>query len=109
MVLSLEKAFDAEMMNIYRRAKSEAKYTASRFHEMLCNEGGLNTARVLINSKEQSEGYTQLYLRQRLDLTVEAAVIDNPKWHALFTPKELDKARKRLEANDYFKASQISG
>ncbi|MCC7304923.1 MAG: hypothetical protein IT558_01535 [Alphaproteobacteria bacterium] len=101
MAQNLEKAFDEEMMNIYRRAKSEAKYTASRFHEMLCSEGGLNTARILINNKEQSVGYTELYLRKRLDLTVEATVIDNPKWYPLFSPIELDKARKRLEANGY--------
>tara|TARA_B100001989_G_C24541699_1_gene467981 strand:+ start:1565 stop:1879 length:315 start_codon:yes stop_codon:yes gene_type:complete len=102
MALNLEKSFDEAMLDIYRRAKSEAKYNATRFLEMLHTHGGLETARILINDTRQSDGYTELYLRGKLDLTVEAVVIDNPKWHSLFTKDELEKARKRLADNGYF-------
>jgi hypothetical protein len=31
-----------------------------------------------------------------LDLTVEAVVVEEPKWHSLFSKEELAKARKRF-------------
>lgn len=97
----LEKQFDSAMMNIYHRAKAEANYTASFFFNMVSVNGGLATARQLINSKKPSEGYTQLYLKGRLDLTVEAVVVEETRWHSLFSPDELTKAKARLEEYRY--------
>ncbi len=97
----LEAQFGRAMMDIYVRAKTEAKYTASIFHRMLCDRGGLQTAKALINSKLPSDGYTALWELRRLDLTVEALVQDNPHWHPLFTDEELERARKRLEDYNY--------
>lgn len=93
--------FDEEMLNIYRRALAEANYNASRFLQMLNEHGGIGTARILINSQKESEGYTALCLRGRLDLTVEAVVYDNPKWHSLFTPDELLRCEERLRKFQY--------
>jgi len=98
---TLEKQFDAAMMNIYHRAKAEAKYTASIFFNMVSEKGGLATAKQLINSKEPSVGCTQLYFKDRLDLTVEAVVVEERKWHSLFTPEELAKANARLKEYHY--------
>ncbi len=95
----VEAQFNEAMFDIYRRAKEEAKYTATIFLQMLTDNGGLRTAKTLINSAKPSDGYTALYLRGRLDLTVEAIVMDNPRWHTLFEPEELQRAQKRL--NDY--------
>jgi hypothetical protein len=103
MMADLVKQFDQAMLTIYRRAKSEAKYNASIFFRVLHERGGLETAKYLINSHSPSEGYTRLYELGRLDLTVEAVVVDEPRWHSLFTAKELAKARKRL-ANYGYKA-----
>jgi hypothetical protein len=50
---------------------------------------------------KNSDGYTALYERGRLDLTAEAMVIENKKWHGLFEEEELVKARKRLIAYGY--------
>jgi hypothetical protein len=84
----LSKQFDGAMFDIYRRAKSEAGYNATIFLQMLNERGGLDTAKYLINSPKVSDGYTALYLRSRLDLTVEAMVVENPKWQELFTSEE---------------------
>ena len=97
----LEEHFNGAMFTIYRRAKSEAKYTASVFLSMLNERGGLATAKYLINAPGESTGYTELYLRKRLDLTVEAMVIENERWHSLFSGEELDKAKKRLAKHGY--------
>ena len=97
----LERQFDQAMLEIYRRAKAEAKYPANTFFHMLNERGGLRTAKTLINSSRPSDGYTELHLRGRLDLTVEAQVLDNPRWHRLFSPEELNRTRRRLREYGY--------
>ena len=101
MTAKLESQFDEAMMGIYHRAKVEANYPATVFHRMLVERRGLSTAKYLINAARPSEGYTNLWERKRLDLTVEALILDNPKWHPLFTPAELAKARARLSDYGY--------
>jgi hypothetical protein len=97
----LTKPFDMAMLSIHHRAKTEAGYRASAFLGMLNARGGLETARRLINSTKPSEGYTRLWELGRLDLTVEATIVDNARWHPLFRPEELDRARKRLRDYGY--------
>lgn len=94
-------AFDKAMFEIYRRAKDEANYNATIFLRMLSETDGLTTAKTLINASKESEGYTALYMRGRLDLTVEAVVTESAQWSALFTDDELRRARKRLIAYRY--------
>jgi hypothetical protein len=93
--------FDEAMHGIYHRALSEAGYKASIFLNMLFAHRGVETARRLIHSLNISDGYTALWERKRLDLTVEALIYDNEKWHPLFTPEELAICRKRLRKYEY--------
>jgi hypothetical protein len=97
----LEALFTETMFEVYRRAKSEANYNATIFLQMITDNGGRATAKTLINAAKPSDGYTALYLSKRLDLTVEAVVVEHLRWHSLFTPEELDRARKRLAAYGY--------
>ena len=46
----LEREFDAAMMSIYVRALKEADYPAHRYHQMLCEHGGLETAKRLVKN-----------------------------------------------------------
>jgi hypothetical protein len=101
MVVNLEARFDDAMMEIYRRAKSEAKYPASSYFQMLIEHRGVATAKILLHSDAVSEGYTALWERGRLDLTVEALIYDHPEYHSLFTDEEHQIARCRLEAYKY--------
>ena len=93
--------FEKAMHGIYTRAKNEAGYNATIYIQLLHNRGGLGTAKYLINAATVSEGYTALWQLGRLDLTVEAMIIDNPQWHSLFMPEELERARQRLVAYRY--------
>lgn len=85
------------MEGIYIAALKETGYRATRFHRMLGEYGGLETARRLINDSSPAEGYTKLYELNRLDLTVEALVVCNSTYHALFSDAEIQLARRRLE------------
>jgi hypothetical protein len=103
----LDKQFDAAMLGIYQRAKSEVNYNATLFLRMLDERRGLATAQHLINSDQPSEGYTRLYEKGRLDLTVEALVVEDQRWHCLFSEDELARARKRLISYGY--TAQVRG
>ncbi len=99
----LDCEFHEAMLDIYRRAKSEAKYNAVRFLQMVTDHGWLTTAHILINSANVSEGYTKLWERGRLDLTVEAMILDNEKYHSLFTEDEVAICRNRLKQYEFKK------
>ena len=85
MAQTLELQFHGAMLDIYRRAKSEANYNATQFLRMVSEIGGLQTAKSLINSTTVSSGYTALWERGRSDLSVEAVVLRTDSFHPLFT------------------------
>lgn len=88
-------------MNIYHQAKDETGYVATRFIQMVGKRGGVVTAKKLIDADHESECYAALFERGRLDLTVEAVVVDNPEYHPLFLPSEVSRARTRLTKYGY--------
>ncbi|WP_200941527.1 DUF262 domain-containing protein [Cellulomonas sp. Leaf395] len=94
------KSFDMAMRDVYVKAKKEAGYNATYFFEMLHQHGGLETARRLLASGGVSVGFTSLWERQRLDLTVESVVLQ-PEFQALFSDDELDTARRRLQDHGF--------
>ncbi len=96
----LEEEFDIAMMDIYHRAKKEAKYNGTRYLQMLHEHRGLITAQILLHDSNVSTGYTALWERKRLDLTVEALILQK-KWNPLFSDDERKIARERLESYGY--------
>ena len=96
----LEQEFHRAMVNIYDRAKNEANYVANRYIQMVAEHGGIATARILINADKPSDGYTALWEKGRLDITVEA-LVQNPKWASLFSAEQIEKARQRLNGYGY--------
>src|SRR5689334_5848674 len=95
-----EKEFHSAMIRIYQDAKSHAGYNATRFLSMVSATGGLATARTLLQASTVSDGYTALWERGHLELTVEALILED-RWHALFTREERDIARRRLRQYGY--------
>ena len=95
----LDRRFDAEMWNLYHRARRECDYTASRFASMLSEHGGTETAHLLLQptpGPEYATGLTELVLRGRPDLTVEK-LVQNQEFESLFSSGELKTARERLQ------------
>lgn len=97
----IEKRFTLAMHNIYKRCKDEIGYRPTELQKMIIADGGLVTAKRLINALQQSPGYTRLQMEGRLDLSVEAVVVENTEWRTLFTVEEIEKAMKRLKKNEY--------
>ena len=95
-----ESQFNEAMLNIYRRAKAEAGYNATYFLSTVIERGGLETARYLLHTATVSDGYTALWERKRLDLTVEAMIL-RPEWQVLFSDVERRIAVNRLREYGY--------
>jgi hypothetical protein len=93
-------AFERAMRDLYVRAKKEVNITATYFLTMLSDHGGLETAHRLLASSETSSGFTALFERGRLDLTVEAVVV-KPEFASLFTEDEIEIAQRRLDQLGY--------
>lgn len=91
----LEMDFHKDMIEIYRTAKEECGYNATRFLQMVSNDGGIKTARKLLSTAEPSDGFTELWRFNRLDLTMENLVL-KLKYRPLFSDQEIEIARERL-------------
>ncbi|WP_426293334.1 hypothetical protein ACN9ML_29455 [Dyadobacter endophyticus] len=95
----LEKEFESELLALYRLIKKEV-YDPKRFYKMIGSKGAINAARELLNEKKIHSGFAELILAKRLDLTVEAFVLRNEKYHMLFEPQMLLNAKiKVVELN----------
>lgn len=81
-------------------AKDECNYNASYFLRMLEEMGGVATAKSLLTKTTLSSGYTELWLRGRLDITVECVVL-NKTFRSLFDEQELATARRRLLESNF--------
>ncbi|ORV39312.1 hypothetical protein AWC02_00915 [Mycolicibacter engbaekii] len=96
----IEADFSQQMKAVYDRGLSEAGYKASYFLSMLSQHGPLETAHKLLASRPISDGFRELWERERLDLTVEALVVE-PKFSELFSENEIAVARRRLDQFGY--------
>ena len=102
----LESEFGSRIRELYDRARREAGYNATHFISMVANIGPLATAKKLLASRTISDGFSELWERGRIDLTVEALVVE-PAFESLFTDTELDVARHRLTQFRYSPKSSV--
>jgi hypothetical protein len=93
---ALESKFNADMLNIYRTAKKELGYNATRFLQLISEKGGLQAAKILISKDGGTYGFEVLWEHNRLDLSVETHVL-MPEYRELFTDDERYMCRERLE------------
>lgn len=75
-------------------------YKPTGFMGMLASSSAFEAVRTLLAKPKPSDGFTTLWEKRRLDLTVEAIVL-KPEWRGYFTPAELDTARRRLAEVQY--------
>lgn len=100
--MDLEKQFHKDMVGVYEKAKNECGYIATRFIQMVADKGGLATAKELILKDDDTYGFERLYELKRLDLSVEAVVLDD-KYSTLFTLNEKKVCKDRLKKYGYLK------
>lgn len=86
----LQKAAEAEGMG----------YRPALFKQMLAAQGGEATVRQLLSKGKPSDGFTRLWELRRLDLTVEALVVET-QWRRFFDPILLQQAERLLTQAKY--------
>lgn len=92
--MDIRKNFHKDMIGIYQKAKAECGYNATRFLQMIASQDGLTVAKSFIVNKP-TDGFTTLWELGRLDLTVEALILQH-KYVTLFTEEEREVVRERL-------------
>ena len=96
----LEKQLKEELLEACRICKEELNYNPLRFLQMLYEKGPVVTSIQLVNSSVPSDGFTKLWEKNALNLTVEAHVIKS-KFKPLFSDEIIEKARTRLHDYGY--------
>lgn len=95
---AIKNQFHEAMVNLYKEA-AKIGYRASQFIHMINENGGVETAHLLL-AKDPTEGFTKLWEKKRLDLSVEALVL-KPQFASLFDDMERENARRRLAEYGY--------
>jgi len=96
------------MVAIYETAKRELGYNATRFLQMLSEQGGRATAKQLLWRDKPSDGFTTLWNHHRLDPTVEAHVL-HEEFASLFTDADRQRARERLQLYGWDEGERSAG
>jgi hypothetical protein len=83
-----------------KEAERAIRYRPTYFLGMLETVGGYRTALKLLSANDVSEGFVKLWEHRRLDLSVEALVVES-EWRQVFDPVLLALAEKKLKNAKY--------
>jgi hypothetical protein len=93
-VVSEEELY-SHLQGLIKLCQEELNYTPTYFIRMLEEYGAVSAVIQLVVSNKVSEGFTKLALEGRLDLSVEAVVLEEP-WSSLFDDDVIASARNKL-------------
>jgi len=96
----LEDQFHKAMIDVYQDALRDCTQRAAYFLQMVGRQGGVETAKKLLQSNDIEHRSTALWKCGRLDLMFEYLVLQ-PKYTDLFTDEEKEMARNRLKEYGY--------
>jgi hypothetical protein len=97
---NLRDHFHRDMIGIYETVRRKCHYRANRFIQMVQDHGGVDAAKMLLNTPGYQYGFTELYLCGCLKYSMEALVLQ-AQYAELFEQHELHEARRRLEEVGY--------
>ena len=96
----LERELNSELLRLYDSWKTIG-YSATYFKRMLTPtdpiyKGPVGTVKHLLGKKlSEKSGFNRLKVAGKLQLSVEAMLAVQKKWHPLFNDREIGKARER--------------
>jgi 5-methylcytosine-specific restriction protein A len=102
--MNMDKNQDVKLAAFLRAKAAEAeraiRYRPNYFIGMLETDGGHLTVIKLLSANGVSEGFKKLWEHGRLDLSVEALVVES-EWRTAFDPVLIARAEKRLNEVGY--------
>lgn len=100
----MDKQTDLELTKLLlskaAEAKRDVRFPGTHFVGMLNADGGYKTVQTLLRKKEPSPGFVDLWELKRVDLTVEAIIVQS-KWRSYFDKALINIAEKRLKDIGY--------
>ncbi|SFT90336.1 hypothetical protein [Paraburkholderia aspalathi] len=100
----MDKANDDRFTAFLREKAAEAKrdlgYDPRQFIAMLGVDGGFTAVSKLVGGRNPSDGFTKLWEKGRLDLSVEALVLET-EWNRFFDEQLLQQAERKLKDAGY--------
>ncbi|MFJ3447419.1 HNH endonuclease [Pseudomonas sichuanensis] len=100
MTAAEDEVFTAFLRDKAAEAQRAVKYKPNEFLRMLGSSGGYKTVVSLLTKPKVSYGFTRLYLERRLDLTVEAVILES-RWARYFDESLISAAEVRLREVGY--------
>jgi hypothetical protein len=97
---NLEDQFHKAMIDVCQNALRDCTQRAAYFLQIVGSQGGVETAKKLLQSNDIEHGSAALWKCGRLDLMFEYLVLQ-PKYADLFTDEEKEMARNRLKEYGY--------
>jgi len=99
-VVDLWKQFEADMLADSREYTRLTKTSPSRYLQMISENGGAETARILALAPNPGEGFTRAWEHGCLSLTAEYLMIygRDGSYRTLFDEQALKAASRRLKA-----------
>lgn len=99
---TLEKKFDEQLIKNCEIAQKECGYNPTRFLQTVAKFGGVKTAKEIMRKGKVSDGFDKLQEAGRIELTMEATVIDS-KYGEFFTDDEVNSCYELLCEHGYYK------
>ena len=97
---NVEDQVHRAMIAVYQNALRDCTQRAAYFLQMVGSQGGVETARKLLQSDDVERGSAALWECGRPDLMFEYLILQ-PKYAELFTDEEKKMARQRLKEYGY--------
>lgn len=92
----LEQEFHRLVAGIPDRVRDAIGYRANRFRQAHQNMPGYKIAHHFLATKEPSDGFIELWISGRADLSLENLVLQHAEFHHRFSEAELRVARERM-------------
>lgn len=87
--------FHTAMVELDATIREQTKYRPNLMRQMIHDVGGYTTAIRLVDRLHPTEGFSQMVMLERKDLTIEALVVDE-RWSPLFESRLVEIAKRRL-------------
>jgi len=97
---NVEDQFHRAMIAVCQNALRDCTQRSAYFLEMVGSQGGVETARKLLQSDDVEHGPAARWEGGRLDLMFEYLIL-RPKYAELFSDQEKNTARQRLQKYGY--------
>lgn len=95
-IAKLENEFWDELTQLYKKTRNELYYPLT-FWVVLGKNKWLDHIKNFIGKGANSNGIIKLINARRPDLSIEYIILNNKKYHLLFSQDELDNCKKTLD------------